>query len=184
MSRARAGWSPAALLGVVRGGYGLLQLTAPSLIADRVLRRPLDARGKATARVLGVRQIGQAVVSGRDPGYPVLALGVEVDLLHALSMIGLAAVDPRRRPTATVDAVIAASFAAAGALTARAAADGQPPHAAHGAFARWRAEWAARLAAVFVPGYSADEHGSHHSRRLLTGSSQGTILPSGPDEEK
>lgn len=143
---------PGTALEVVRGGYGALQLVAPALLADRLFSPPLDARARAVARVLGARQLGQAVASGGSPGYPVLALGVEVDLLHSASMVMLGIVDRRRRKMALCDALIAASFALAGALAARRGTpDQQPASASRLDLLRQRC--AARLARVFVPGY-------------------------------
>lgn len=183
MSGRRTGWSPATLLGAVRGGYGALQLAAPALVSERLLGRPLDTRGRAIARILGARQLGQAVASGRQPGYPVLALGVEVDLLHALSMLGLAAASPGRRRAALTDTLIAASFAAAGALAARAASAERPPPAPGGTLGRLRQSWADRLAEALVPGYRGGHDARPGTPRFLTGSTQGTILPSGHREE-
>jgi len=109
----------AAALELIRGGYGALQLALPGLVADRLLAHRFDPRGRRVARVLGARQLVQALGSGRRPSYPVLAVGVEVDLLHAASMLGLGLVDRRRRRVALADAVIAGSFALAGTAAAR-----------------------------------------------------------------
>ena len=183
MSGPRTGWSPATLLGVVRGGYGALQLAAPALVSERLLGRPLDTRGRAIARILGARQLAQAMASGREPGYPVLALGVEVDLLHALSMLGLAAASPGRRRAALADTLIAASFAAAGALAARAASAERPPIPG-GTLGRLRQSWADRLAGALVPGSRVGHDARPGTPPFLTGSTQGTILPSGHREER
>ena len=96
------------------GGYGALQLASPTLVSRSLLRGRLDTRGQGAARVLGARQLTQALASGPVPNYPVVALGVEVDLLHAASMLALA-VTGRRRWAAFTDALIAGAFAAAGA---------------------------------------------------------------------
>ncbi|MGH3671099.1 MAG: hypothetical protein ACRDSH_10755, partial [Pseudonocardiaceae bacterium] len=48
----------------------------------------------------------------------VLALGVEVDLAHAASMLGLAMLDPRRRRAGLRDAAVAAALAAMGVILA------------------------------------------------------------------
>ena len=178
MSGRRTGWSPAALLGAVRGVYGALQLAAPALVSDRLLGRPLDTRERVIARILGARQLAQAMASGRQPGYPVLALGVEVDLLHAVSMLGLGAADRSRRRTAFTDTLIAASFAAAGTLAARTASAERPP-APGGMLGRLRQSWADRLAGTLVPGYRAGHDAGPGTPRFLTGSTQGTILPPG-----
>lgn len=141
------------LLELVRGGYGALQLAAPTLVAEHVLNRPLDAPARAVARVLGARQLAQALASGNAPSYPVLALGVEVDLLHAGSMIALGIVDRRRGGIALVDALIAGSFALAGVRAAHVGA--REPRPPRGAVDDLREAYAHRLARVFVPGYAA-----------------------------
>ncbi len=140
-------------LEAVRGGYGVLQLARPGLIADRLLADALDRRGRGVARVLGARQLVQALASGRAPGYPVLALGVEVDLLHAASMLAVALADRRRRRSALTDALLAGSFAFGGALAARAVARQHPVPEAPSGLDRLREQWADGLARVFVPGY-------------------------------
>ncbi|UZJ26005.1 hypothetical protein RHODO2019_06120 [Rhodococcus antarcticus] len=107
------------VLQVVRAGWGLLQLAAPGLVADRILRKPLDHRAEVVARVLAARQVLQAGLLMRSPTPAVLGVGAGVDGLHAASMLALAAVDTRRRPAALLDAAIAAAFAVAGAVGAR-----------------------------------------------------------------
>jgi len=135
----------------MRVGYGALQLAAPALGAGQLLGRPIDARARLVIRVLGARQLGQAVASGTSPSYPILALGVEVDLIHAATMIALGPVDRRRRTIAVENALIAASFALAGALAARACTpDHRHPDSRLDSL---RQKWAARLAGAFVPGY-------------------------------
>ncbi len=144
---------PAAALEALRAGYGALQLGRPGLIARRLLACPLDQRGRVVARVLGVRQLGQALASGLRPSYPVLALGVEVDLLHAASMLALGIADRRRRRAALTDALIASSFALGGLLAAHAAPRPHTQPDAAGALDRLRDRCADHLARALVPGY-------------------------------
>lgn len=106
-------------LEVVRAAWGLLQLAAPGLVADRILPVPLDHRAEVVARILGARQILQAGLLLRAPGPVALSVGAGVDGLHAASMLALAACNPRRRPPALLDATIAAGFAVSGAVGAR-----------------------------------------------------------------
>jgi len=135
----------------VRGGYGALQLTSPTRVSGWLLHRRLDAHGQGVARVLGARQLAQALASGPVPSYPVLAVGVGVDLLHAASMLALA-ISGRRRRAALTDALIAGAFAVAGALAARQAAHEPPPQPGN-AVQELRQKWAGRVAAACVPGY-------------------------------
>jgi hypothetical protein len=169
---------------VARSGYGALQLTSPGLVSGALLRRRPDARAQGVARVLGARQLGQALASGAAPSYPVLAVGVEVDLLHAASMLALA-LARRRRRAAFTDALIAGAFALAGALAAREAAH-DPPRRPGNAVQELRRKWADRVAAACVPGYPARSGASraHGTARFLTGSTRGTILPSGPSQKR
>lgn len=143
----------AAALYLVRGGYGALQLASTTLVSRRLLHGRLDSRGQRVARVLGARQLVQALASGPVPSYPVLAVGVEVDLLHAASMLALT-VTGRRRRAALTNALIAGAFAAAGALAARQAAHEPPRRPAHGV-RELRQKWADRVATACVPCYPA-----------------------------
>ncbi len=102
----------------VRGGWGGLELVAPGAAA-RLCGLRLDQRAGRVARVLGARQLVQALVTVAVPTTAVRRLGVGVDALHAVSMIALAGVDSRRRRTAVTEAVIAVTFAATGVLAAR-----------------------------------------------------------------
>ena len=126
-----------AALAVTRGGYGVLQLASPTMVSGCLAHTRLDARGQAVARVLGARQLAQALASGPVPSYPLLAVGVEIDLLHAASMLALA-LDSRRRRPALTDALIAAGFALAGAHAARQTAHDQPPQRGNAVQELWQ----------------------------------------------
>jgi len=104
---------------MVRVAWGLLQLATPGLVADRVLRVPLDHRAEVVARVLAARQVLQAGLLLRTPTAATLSVGAGVDGLHAASMLALAALNARRRPPALLDASIAAAFAVSGVVGAR-----------------------------------------------------------------
>ena len=101
-------------LALVRAGYGLLQLA--SLPLSRGTDRPVMRR---TVQVLGLRQLVQAAATAASPSPEVLALGVEVDLLHAASMVALAAVRRRYRRAALAEALAATALACAGTIAAR-----------------------------------------------------------------
>jgi hypothetical protein len=93
--------------------------------------RELDRRALITARVLGVRHVLQAVALSRSDGPLTRKVSGAVDLLHAGSMLLLAAWAPGRGRVALTDAAIAALFASAttptrGARTATLRA-GTPP---------------------------------------------------------
>lgn len=102
----------------MRAGYGALLLLAPDPVIRLYSRHRVDRRTRVVVRLLGVRHLAQAVLTAGTPDRAVLALGVEADLAHAASMVGLAACDRARTRAALVDAVGAGSFAAAGAALA------------------------------------------------------------------
>lgn len=101
-------------LEIVRGGWALTCLVAPGLVLRRAGGDESSAGGKAVMRVLGARQLAQAVLSGARPSAEVLAVGAWVDAVHSATALGLGALDGKRRHAATVDALVAAGFAALG----------------------------------------------------------------------
>lgn len=100
---------------LTRAGYGLLQIA----YAGVRLGKEESTAARRTVRVLGARQIVQAAVTGPAPTRTLLTLGVGVDLLHAASMLALAACRPRWRRVALGEAVAASALAVAGAASAR-----------------------------------------------------------------
>jgi hypothetical protein len=112
---------------VLRAGYGTLLLVAPDPVIRVYTGHRADPLTRAVTRVLGSRHLVQGLCTAGTPSALVLALGVEVDLAHVASMLGLAVLDRRRRRAGLVDAVAAGSFAIAGTvLTARAALSWRP----------------------------------------------------------
>lgn len=98
-------------LAVARVSWGgLLIVMAPRLA--RWVGHPPDRRAAVVMRVLGFRHIVQAAVVARRPRY--LGVGALLDLLHGISMLGLAAFDGPRRRAALLDATVAFGFAAGG----------------------------------------------------------------------
>jgi len=139
---------------LVRAGYGVLLVCAPEPVVRRYAGRRADRRARVVARILGARHLTQAVLTLGSPGPTVLALGVEADLAHAASMLGLASVDRARRRAALIDAVGAGSFAVAGAVLTRRT----PPPPIHSVgdntaarLAAWREALAAGLAPWLLP---------------------------------
>jgi len=139
---------------LVRAGYGVLLASAPDTVTHRYSGHPADRRARVVAPILGVRHLTQAVLTLGTPGPLVLALGVEADLAHAASMLGLAAVNRPRRRATMIDRVGAGCFALAGALLARRT----PPTPIHSIgdstparLAAWREALAARLAPWLLP---------------------------------
>jgi hypothetical protein len=110
------------VLAGVRAGYGAVQLLWPDRSAEQLLGGPLDPAARIGVRVLGARQLAQAGLGIAAPTAPLLAAGAGTDTVHALSMAVLAVADRRWRRPAVVSGLIAAAFAAGGALAARHAA--------------------------------------------------------------
>ena len=102
-------WASAA-----RAAYGVALICAPGrLISVRTGRAP-SRRACFVGRILGARHLFQAVVCGAVPTRWLIRAGTAADLLHAGSMVALAAEDAQLQPALLTDAVIAAAFAAAG----------------------------------------------------------------------
>ena len=115
----RSRTAPLRAAAVARTGWGLALLLAPDALA-RAGRRPSATPAAVTvARVLGTRQLAQAVVTTARPSASVAAASAAVDLLHAATGVGLAAVSPRWRRIALVDAGVAAGLAACGWIVHR-----------------------------------------------------------------
>lgn len=100
---------------VVRLGYGVALLVDPDGTGARLTGATLDPRARVAARVLGVRHVVQALVCLAHGTHAVRRAGRATDLLHAASMVGLAAVDRGRRRQALTDGTVALAFALAGA---------------------------------------------------------------------
>jgi hypothetical protein len=139
------------ILSSARAGYGVIQLGLPVCSAEQLLGGPLDQWASLAVRLLGARQLSQAVLSGAAPSKAVLALGVEVDTLHALSMAALAAGDRRWRRAAGASALSAAAFALGGVVATRHANPSSPCHAPQSGLAYLRERWAQQLAHRLIP---------------------------------
>lgn len=139
------------VLPVVRAGYGMVELAAPGLLAERLLGQRLDPPARLIARILGARHLAQACLSGPAPTAAVLALGVEVDALHTASMIGVAVLSRQWRPAALINAAAATGFATAGGLATRNARRHPPGRVRHGQAVQLRDRWAEQLARYLIP---------------------------------
>lgn len=96
-----------------RALLGAAELARPSLL---VAQHQPDALTLRVIRVLGARDLAQAWLTVSVPTRRVVRAGVVVDLLHAASMLALAAADQRRRRTALTSAAWAGALAATGAV--------------------------------------------------------------------
>lgn len=116
------------MTGWARLVYGTVLLAVPRPVLRLVTGQPPAARERAVTRILGARLLTQAVVTDVRPDAVSLALGAEVDLVHAVSMLAWAAVDRRSRRLTLLSAAVAGLFAVGGAADARRApAVAEPP---------------------------------------------------------
>jgi hypothetical protein len=108
---------------VARLALGCAQLLAPRRLASATLDERLSPTDQWVARVLGLRNVAQAIltatatsranvspVSRTLPVRRALAIGAAVDLLHASSMVALAATSRRHRWLASAEALEATWF--------------------------------------------------------------------------
>lgn len=103
-------------LPLIRLGYGVTLLAAPNAVVEVTCGHPADARTRQVARILGARHCIQAAVVGSIRTPIVQELAVAVDLLHALSMEGIAVFDRTNRRAEVIDGCVATALAGAQAL--------------------------------------------------------------------
>jgi hypothetical protein len=103
-----------------RGAYGLAELAVPRTAMQAFRISPRRSSVLLT-RLLGARELAQVTVSAVVPTRAVLGVGLAVDVLHALSMVGVATVSRRHRRAALTSAAMTSLFALAGAVTVRSA---------------------------------------------------------------
>ncbi len=113
---------------MLRGAWGAALLAAPDRVLGVVHGLRVDSKSLVVARILGARQLTQAVLSGYRPSPEVLAMGVWVDTVHALTALGLAVFDPARTRAGFADAVVAAVWAAGGYHDLEGASATEPAH--------------------------------------------------------
>lgn len=99
---------------IFRGSWGAALLVAPRFVLQEVHHVEIDPRSLVVTRILGARQLAQALLSGIRPSPEVLAMGAWVDAAHAVSAAALAVLDPPRARAATTDVVVASIWAVAG----------------------------------------------------------------------
>lgn len=98
---------------LLRGGWGLALLVSPQRVLHATGVR-VDARSVLVGRILGARHLTQAVLSGMRPSPEVVAMGVWVDGVHAITALGLALADRERLRPGLLDAAVATVWASAG----------------------------------------------------------------------
>jgi hypothetical protein len=99
---------------ILRAAWGAALLIAPRRVLTDIHHVTVDRKSLVIARILGVRHLSQAALSGVSPSPEVLAMGVWVDLAHAGTALGLAGADRSRARAGLTDTAIAATFAGLG----------------------------------------------------------------------
>lgn len=107
MSAQRTVGSRVRLVEIIRAVWGGALLIGPRFVMARLFRVRVDGRSVVVARVLGGRQLAQALLSGVAPSPEVLAIGAWVDSVHAATALGLAAADRDRLRPGLADAAVA-----------------------------------------------------------------------------
>jgi hypothetical protein len=113
---------------LIRAGWGAALLLAPRPVMSTVHGVRVDRKSVLTARILGARQLTQAALSGIRPSPEVLAMGVWVDAVHAMTALGLALVDTTRARAGLTDTAVAALWAGAGYRDLTSAQSTPPAH--------------------------------------------------------
>lgn len=106
-------------MSLARAGYGAVLLCAPGAVIGLCTGRRASPRARAVARLLGFRHLAQAAMTAMAPTPAVLAIGAEVDLAHAASMLALGAGNWPLRRAPLSDAAVAVIFAALACADAR-----------------------------------------------------------------
>jgi len=104
---------------LARAAVGIVDLVAAPAMAAVELGHPADHVSVVAFRLLGARQIVQALITRATGGPRARRYAASVDVLHAASMALLALIDPGRRRGALVQCAIASTFAAAEFAAAR-----------------------------------------------------------------
>jgi hypothetical protein len=114
----------------IRATYGAALVFMPGPVIWLATGRRPSPRACRVARLLGTRHLIQAALTAAAPEPAVLAIGGQVDAVHAASMLLLAAVSRTGRRAALADALTEAAFAAAGFSAGVLASPGGPVAAA------------------------------------------------------
>ncbi len=98
----------------LRAGWGAVLFAAPRAVLIEIRGVQVDRKAIVVTRILGGRQLVQAMLSGIRPSPEILAAGVWVDGVHALTAFGLALADRRRARIGLADGLVAALWAGLG----------------------------------------------------------------------
>jgi hypothetical protein len=82
-------------------------------VAILLTRSDADPTLRRAERILGIRDLLQAIVIGRRRSSRWLLAGAAIDVIHAVTMVGVATSGSRYRRPAAISTVMAAAFTAA-----------------------------------------------------------------------
>ena len=97
-------------LTAARIAWGTVLLLSPQRMLSKC-PEPVPGYARTGVRILGARQLIEGAVLARHPRNPPPEWSIAVDALHALSMLGLAALQPGLRPAALRSSAAALSLA-------------------------------------------------------------------------
>jgi hypothetical protein len=110
--------APIRVVALLRAGVGAALTVFPGRVASAAEGRPATPLACAFTRVLGVRHLTQATLTLTAPQLLTPSRGAVVDGLHAATVMVLAAVSPRYRRAALMNAALAATFCGLGIVRA------------------------------------------------------------------
>lgn len=99
---------------LIRAGWGVALVLAPRDVLSQVPGVQIGPKALVVGRILGIRHLVQACLSGLRPTPEILAGGVWVDFVHSMTALGLAVTDHRHVRAALADSMVAAIWCAAG----------------------------------------------------------------------
>jgi hypothetical protein len=97
----------------IRGAWGMLLVTAPAEVAG-VLHLHRSRQVRSVLRLLGLRHLVQAAITGATSSRKVTWASVVVDASHGLSALAYGASAPHRRRAGLSLAAVATAFAVTG----------------------------------------------------------------------
>jgi hypothetical protein len=103
---------------ILRTIWGSVLTASPGLVLSAA-HEDSTTPARAVLRLLGLRHVVQGTVLAAKPEEGLVRAGAAVDLLHATTAFGFAAVSQRWRRTALLSGVAATSFGVHGLLTTR-----------------------------------------------------------------
>ncbi|HET7684498.1 MAG TPA: hypothetical protein VFK34_12610 [Marmoricola sp.] len=103
---------------ILRTVWGSVLTATPGLVLSAT-HEDSTTPARAVLRLLGLRHVAQGTVLAAKPEEELIRVGAVVDLLHASTAFGFAAVNRRWRRTALLSGVAATTFGVHGLVSSR-----------------------------------------------------------------